>query len=969
LLGYENSDLLFYQKDIIAGDTIKQYLSSQMYRVVKELNPNAIFCTDNKPFIAFFEDNDNIDKQLLYKKIWNTQIPVVFLINADKIEIFNGCSLDTKTNELVFVDRLSYEKLDINSEFSFWNITHPNFWNKYKSKFSTPKIDSIMLENIRCITQLLKKSNCAEFSITIVLRLIFIRFLIDRGVDLDYQNFSGSINESQEAFLNMLRSKEELYKLFKHLKNKFNGNLFEIYYDKSGKSESDLLDDHSLHQLYDLMAGELEIKTGQLSLFPLYDFNIIPIELISNIYERFLGNKKQKEDSAFYTPAYLVDYILNQTIKPYVNKHQICTVLDPACGSGIFLVETLRSIIEANSVYEPYINDNEKLVSLIKNNIFGIDKNPEAINVAIFSIYVTLLDYKDPKTLKDFKLPLLRDSNFFVCDFFDDKVKDCLNSIRFDFIIGNPPWGRMDTGLHIDYCKQHSYPQQNNEIARSFIYRTKDFCHEKTKCCLIVTSKIFYNMQLPAVKFRKWLLYNSRVIKFIELSAVRELIFQKARGPASVVFYNFSDDIQDNLQNDIDHIVLMPNLFFKLFNIILVEKSNYKYITQKLLYNDDWAWKTVAFGSIKDYLLIKQLKDNYRSLKEYIKENSFIYGTGIQTSDGTKDTSHLLDKKLIDSKKGIEAFRINLQYCQNLDKKAIHRIRDERLFKPPYVLIKKGFNTQTYKLRAAYTSEPFLYRDAITGIVGDNEEILLSIMGLINSSFYSYLNLMLGTSTGIEREQGFPTEIMKFPALIDKKIAEKANQVMEHKQKDNFIFDEISIEEKIVELDSYVLQCFKLEESNSIKYILDVQIPLLTGRLKYNEVTYKELLEYAEVITDYFDKILLSEQQFISVKIYNNLISHYAAIEFIISDDKPVNQSSIIDGSNIEETQKLDLFNKFMLTKINDMFYQKKDIIDFEENSFYILKSNEAKNWHKAIAELDLSDIIDSILSQEGESI
>ncbi|HBI6603045.1 TPA: SAM-dependent DNA methyltransferase [Listeria monocytogenes] len=651
LLGYEHSDLLFYQKDIIAGDKIKQYISSQMYRVIKELNPNAIFCADNKPFIAFFETDGNTDKKLLFKKIWNTQIPVVFLIYEEKIEIFNGCSLNTKTNELLFVDDLTYEKLNENSEFSFWNITHSNFWNKYKSKFSAPKIDSIMLENIKCITQLLKKSSCADFAITIVLRLIFIRFLIDRGVDLDYQNFGGSINESQEAFLKTLESKEELYKLFKHLKNKFNGNLFEIYYNKSNKSEKELLEEQSLQQLYDLMSGELEVKTGQLSLFPLYDFNIIPIELISNIYERFLGNKKQKEDSAFYTPPYLVDYILNQTIKPYLTQHQSCTVLDPACGSGIFLVETLRSIIEANNIYQPYMNDNQKLISLIKNNIFGIDKNPEAINVAIFSIYVTLLDYKDPKTLKDFKLPLLRDSNFFVSDFFDDKVKECLVSTKFDFIIGNPPWGRMDTGLHIDYCKQHNYQQQNNEIARSFIYRTKDFCHERTKCCLIVTSKIFYNMQLPAVNFRKWLLANSKIMKFIELSAVRELIFQKARGPASVIFYSFSNDTEGNLQNDINHIVLMPNLFFKLFNIIVVEKNNYKHITQKLLYNDDWAWKTVAFGSIKDYLLVKQLKDNYKSLKEYIKENSFIYGTGIQTSDGTKDTSHLLDKKLIDSKK------------------------------------------------------------------------------------------------------------------------------------------------------------------------------------------------------------------------------------------------------------------------------------------------------------------------------
>lgn len=519
-LGYTNSDFLFYRKDILSDQRIKQYLTSQRYKVVKELNPDAIFCTDNKPFIAFFTVDSGYNKKILHKKLWNTQIPVVFFICEDHIEIYNGCSLDVNTHELIFVDCLNWENLNENSEFSFWNITSSSFWTKYKNKFIAPKLDVVMLDNIKCITQLLKVSPCSIFAITLVLRLIFIRFLIDRGIHLDYYGFDGSVESSQKAFLETLQFKEALYKLFDHLKKKFNGNLFEIYYDNINRSEKDLIDKQSLERIYDLMSGKLEIKTGQLSLFPLYDFNIIPIELISNIYERFLGDKTQKDDSAFYTPPYLVDYILNQTIKPYLTDHYSCTVLDPACGSGIFLVETLRSIIEANNFQDPYISDDDKLINSLTNNIFGIDKNPEAIDVAIFSIYVTLLDYKDPKTLKNFKLPCLKEKNFFVLDFFDCKIMENLVSTKFDFIIGNPPWGNVKTGLHVDYCEKNKYKQQNNEIARSFIYRTKDFCHDKTKCCLIVTSKIFYNLKIPAVGFRNWFLTNSKIIKFIELSAV-----------------------------------------------------------------------------------------------------------------------------------------------------------------------------------------------------------------------------------------------------------------------------------------------------------------------------------------------------------------------------------------------------------------------------------------------------------------
>lgn len=971
VLGYSHSEYLFYRNDILHGSKIKEYLSSQTYRVLKELNPNAVFCADNKPFIAFFDANIFEDKNRLFNKIWNSQIPVIFLIFEGHIEIFNGCSLDTKTNELILVDRMSKNLLNYNSDFSFWNITSSNFWINYKKEFSAPKIDNLLLDNIKCITQMLKTTACSPFAIILVLRLIFIRFLIDRGIKLDYDGFDGSIEKSQQSFLRILQSKESLYSLFEHLKNKFNGNLFEIYYDNKNRSETDLLTNLELQWLYDLMSGELQISTGQLSLFPLYDFNIIPIELISNIYERFLGEKKQKEDSAFYTPPYLVDYVLGQTVKPYLKSHKSCKVLDPACGSGIFLVEILRNIIETNIMQDSYINDDNKLVNLIANNIFGIDKNPEAIDVAIFSIYVTLLDYKDPKTLKNFELPDLKNKNFYVADFFDEVMLQKLQNMKFDFIIGNPPWGRVNDGLHIDYCRKYNYELQNNEISRSFIYRTKDFSHEKTKCCLIVTSKIFYNGQSPAMNFREWLLENSKIIKFIELSPVRELIFQNAKGPASVVFYTFTDNIKENLKNDFTHLVLMPNIFFNLFNIVVMEKNNYKYINQQVLKDNDWAWKTIIFGSIKDFLLVKNLKRKYNSLADYINEFDLEYSTGIQTSDGSKDATHFLGKKLIDSRKGIDAYKVDTKQTTVFDKQKIHRTRQEKFFKPPYVLIKKGFKIKNYKLRAAYSDEEFLYRDAITGIVGKEENVLLSILGLINSSFYSYLNLMLGTSAGIEREQSFPTEILKFPAIIDNEISEKASKIMSmaNNESELDVFNNKQINKKILELDKYILESFGLKNSNTVDYILNVQIPLLAGKNVYENVSVYQLKEYASIITSYFDKILKSNGQFISVKIYNKLLSHYSAIEFVISDIKPDNKVLVIDTTDNSKIETLDLFSRFTVTKMNDMFYQIKDVINFEENSFYILKTNESKNWHKAIADLDLSDVIDSILSKEGESI
>ena len=88
---------------------------------------------------------------------------------------------------------------------------------------------------------------------------------------------------------------------------------------------------------------------------------------------------------------------------------------------GIFLEECFRRILEANLDQDGYIADNNKINSLLSNNIFGVDINAEAIEVSIFSLYLTIMDYKNPKTLQDYKFPDLR-NNLLVSDFFDKEI-------------------------------------------------------------------------------------------------------------------------------------------------------------------------------------------------------------------------------------------------------------------------------------------------------------------------------------------------------------------------------------------------------------------------------------------------------------------------------------------------------------------------------------------------------------------
>lgn len=960
-LGYSNSKNLYYKMN--QNDHMESNYS--LRKIIEVLAPSAYYCLEDKPFLLFFECSESNLSTELNRKIWNAQIPISIIVFENRIEIFNGCSLN-KDNELVLLETIEeINQLSEKSSFSYWNLTNASFWEKHTKNLTTAKLDEVMLENIKEVTNRLKQSRCEPFAIQLVLRLIFIRYLIDRGTDLDYRGLNGNVVQSQQRFLELLRTKEELYSLFSHLNNKFNGNLFEIY-EENSLSEMDLIENESLQILHDLMAGKLILSSGQMSLFPMYDFNIIPVELISNIYEQFLGVENQKKDKAFYTPPYLVDYLLKDTIEPFLLDNMNCKILDPACGSGIFLVESARKIIENKIKKSSNGFDDQDLVSSITDNLWGIDKNPEAINVAVFSIYLTILDYKDPKTLKDFKLPLLKERNFFVADFFSERVDQILCKKSFDFIIGNPPWGSV-SGAHVKYCLDRKLPIQNNEISRSFILRTKDFAKEDTCCCLIVTSKLFYNTQAPAKNFRKWLLENTKVHKYIELAAVRELIFTKVRGPAGVITYAFNAEQKQNEAHEMTHLTMKPNIFFKLFNIIVIEKNDYKYFPQSLLIENDWAWKTVVFGYTNDFYTIKHLERSFLSVKDVIKDQDLLYGTGIRVADGDKqDASHLKGRWLIDAKNGVHPFRINGRCGYFFEKDKIHRPKRDMqyLFKSPFALIKKGFDIRSFKFRAAYSEEDFLYTDAITGICGEKKETLLSFVGLFNSSFYAYCNLMLGSSSGIEREQGFPTEIFKYPAIIDEEIAHLVEAVQTEISKEYSTFsNSCESEQLIASLDSLILEKFGLEDNVFVDYALRIQIPMIANnQVIWNKVSICQLKSYANVIIEYFDNLFTEGEKYIASTIYNNIMGHYSAIEFVFQDTKPMDPIREATESNNEY---MALVSKFMLNEVNDLFYQMRDVISFKENSFFILKTDEYKNWHPAMAKLDLADVMNDIFTCE----
>jgi hypothetical protein len=112
---------------------------------------------------------------------------------------------------------------------------------------------------------------------------------------------------------------------------------------------------------------------------------------------------------------------------------------------------------------------------------------------------------------------------------------------------------------------------------------------------------------------------------------------------------------------------------------------------------------------------------------------------------------------------------------------------------------------------------------------------------------------------------------------------------------------------------------------------------------------------------------LSQNKKYFQATVYHNVAGHFCAIEFALHDIEPT--ETIIE-QDCSKDIKMDWESKFMINKVNDRFFQIKDIIEFSDDSFHILKLNEYRNWHPAMAKLDLSEILDSILNRnEGTHV
>lgn len=507
---------------------------------------------------------------------WSAKLPISILTDFEHFYVYDTRirpeqrDAASKARILaVKLDELEEKWDDVAGKFSKTAVLRgafDSFVTTSKDKKGTAEVDAVFLQEIEdwreVLAKHLKKNNqdltqqeLNSAVQTTIDRIIFLRICEDRGIE-PYGRLLGASKKT--------KAYAALMEIFREADKKYNSGLFHFEEEPGRGSSADrltpklLVDDAILQRL----VRRLYYPDSP------YEFSILPAEILGQVYEQFLGKvivvtEKQarieekpevkKAGGVYYTPAYIVQFIVENTIGKLVagltpDQASKIKIVDPACGSGSFLLVAYQFLLDwylQQYSLDPkkwkdritkvgpksWILTVEERKRILLANIFGVDIDTQAVEVTKLSLLLKVLE-KTSKEVLDNQLKLFHsralpdlDSNIkcgnTLLDYrhlgqtlLDDDTRRRVNPFDwkkefpeivkaggFDAVIGNPPYIRVQTmtewaPLEVELYKRHYAvaAKGNYDIYVCFLERGLWLLNEKGKLGYILPHK-FFNAQ------------------------------------------------------------------------------------------------------------------------------------------------------------------------------------------------------------------------------------------------------------------------------------------------------------------------------------------------------------------------------------------------------------------------------------------------------------------------------------------
>lgn len=644
------------------------------------------------------------------------------------------------------------------------DLVSGQFYRRYETRFQRERCaDQLLLDNLREVRNKLRAQKLDYDTIhDLLARLIFIQFLFDRKdsadrpalgpSELDRLQARGVLSASYSDLAGILQDHDDTYRLFHELNEVFNGDLFpgkgetEKKRETEWKEEMGKVKPRHLNTLAQFVSGRMEMRRGQWSLWREYSFDTIPLEFISSIYEEFVG-KTGEGTGAHYTPAHIVDFMLDKVL-PWDSNEWDIKVLDPACGSGIFLVKAYQRLIHrwknAHPGEEPKAGI---LKQLLTRNLFGVDKDPHAVRVASFSMYLAMCDEIDPRHYwTQVQFPRLRDHRLIAADFFCEnkpgfRTEEDAN--KYDLVVGNAPWGKnTETTAAERWKTKHGWTTTYGSVGPLFLPKAARLTKPAGRVAMLQPAGLLFHDVGPARAFRARLFSRFKVNEVVNLSALRFGLFKGAVSPACFVSMLAMDRDEEPLLYMSPKPVLSNEDDYR----VMVEPHDVHFIRPDEAAHDHHVWTALMWGARRDLELVRTLSQqgNIAQLKRQRKAKA---REGIIRGDRKKRQRVIVGRRMLEKqdefpegtfvKLPATTLPTNNDPCT--DGKAS---TDFSAFNLPQLIIKQSWKTERARFQAALTeSSP-----SMGGVICDQKYLSVSVPpalhACLESAWLSYNSIL-----------------------------------------------------------------------------------------------------------------------------------------------------------------------------------------------------------------------------------
>lgn len=944
-----------------------------------QINATAIFELSGSPCIYFTQldqsDPDPRELARLHKLSWNHGLaPMLWVVTPTNVRLYNCYSEPTRDNPernlIALFENTEASLKQLNEHASRLQLESGEFWQWQNAKQIDRKkrVDRVLVEDLQKAEKKLREQGLeSQVAHALLMQSIFVAYLQDRGI-LDTQFFRSRFNV--DSFTDLLDNSPDTHELFEWLQVAFNGDMF--------PTSSSLENSYELRHLEiikDLVGGTADIETGQGRLWRFYEFKVIPVELISSIYENFLyskDSKTAKELSVHYTPINLVDLVLDEVFRDLNGNAKI---LDLSCGSGVFLVESLRRL-----VVKRWINGEERSRQLIRdtlyNQIYGVDVEPQAIQIAAFSLYLTALEldyelnYSTPIS-DDLKFRELIGRNLFSSNAFDEEA--VFNSVEpfinkgFDAVVGNPPWKPSKANqLATNYCNRkrpdEGYPE-GYPIARSenpdqaFLWRVGDFANEDTSIGLILHSKPFFSNTQKAWQAKEALFKRFKPRVLINLSKLRrDQLFPNSEAPAMALI---GKGCRSQPKDSFYFVCPERSLDFRQHGIIEIGPENIKRIPADAIATDPDMLKVASWGGARDMSLIQRIRSLYPSV-ESVAGNSLHQGF-IGGNRGKKVPEELHHKKLLPSGQ-MPKYQINTEDLDFFQEQWAHRPREVAIYQAPLVIISAKLDSTG--VFAAFSHEDIVFTEKYSGIsfLPAQEGLTHYINGIINSSVASYFLFLTASSWGVERDELKPQDLSRLP--VPSPNSDNANLVSKVIELEYQLRTSSSAEHQTLkgQLNEAVFELYDLDQTEQVLVEdgVNLTISLRMEReasIALSKPTLDELKLYALQLIGVIQPFLQTLRERVLVAdVLEVSKSPLQVVKFSLIPAP--GREQIVQTTQVQELKVvLNRIAEQLPQQIADRIYTRRDLRIYTGQDIYIIKPAQKRYWSRS-AGLNDADLI-----------